>query len=98
MALSETKRMEYEQLYLENKPSLTEKEVRSPDKTVLSVHAGQIPGTERLVLKLTTDKGTDTLSLNPMISYYLMLLLMKGIQKNDWIEVEYKIEGGMTRQ
>ena len=98
MALSETKRMEYERLYLENKPSLNENEVRSPNKTVLSVGAGQIPGTERLVLKLATNKGTETLSLNPMIAYYLMLLLMKGIQKNDWIEIEYQVEGQITRQ
>ena len=98
MALSETKRMEYEKLLFENRPSLPENEVRSPDKTVISFHMGQIYGVESLVLKLVTDKGTETLSLNPMISYYLMLHLMKGIQKNDWIEIEYKIEGGTTQQ
>ena len=98
MALSEAKRMEYEGLYLENKPSLTENEKRSPDKAVISFDIGGVAGAERLVLKLATDKGTEILSLNPMISYYLMLLLMKGIKRNDWVDVEYKIEGGMTRQ
>ena len=98
MALSEIKRMNYERLYLENKPPLPENEVRSPDKTVISFGVGGMAGVESLVLKLVTDKGTETLSLNPMISYYLMLHLMKGIKKNDWIEIEYKLEGGTTQQ
>ncbi len=97
MALSETSRMEYERLYLENKPSLTEKEVRSPDKTVLSVNAGQIHGTERLVLKLATDKGDETLGLNPMIAHYLAMILIKGIKKNEWLDVDLQIEGGPTQ-
>ncbi len=42
MALSETSRMDYERLYLENKPSLTVNERQSPDKTVLSVDVGGI--------------------------------------------------------
>ncbi len=98
MALSENKRMNYERLYLENRPPLPENEVRSPDKTVISFHVGGLVGVERLVLKLVTDKGTETLSLNPIISYYLMVHLMKGIKKNDWMEIDYKIEGGTTRQ
>ncbi len=57
MALSETSRMDYERLLLENKPSLTDNERRSPDKTVLGFDVGGIAGAEKLVLKLVTDKG-----------------------------------------
>ena len=98
MALSEKKRMEYEKLLLENRPPFPENEARSPDKTVISFGVGGLAGVESLVLKLVTDKGTETLSLNPIISYYLMMHLMKGIKKNDWMEIDYKIEGGTTRQ
>ena len=90
--------MEYEKLLLENRPPLPENEVRSPDKTVISFLVGGMAGVENLVLKLVTDKGTETLSLNPMIAYYLMLHLMKAIKKNDWMEIEYKLEGGTTQQ
>ncbi len=92
MALSETSRMAYERLYLENKPSLTVIERQSPDKTVLSVDVGGIAGAERLVLKLATDKGTETLGINPMIAYYLAMLLIKGIQENEWIEINIEFE------
>ncbi len=51
MALSETSRMDYERLLLENKPSLTDNELRSPDKTVLGFDVGWIAGAEKLVLK-----------------------------------------------
>ncbi len=98
MALSETSRMDYERLYLENKPLLTKNERQSPDKTVLSVDVGGVAGAERLVLKLATDKGTETLGLNPMIAYYLALLLIKGIQQNDWIEIHIQTGGHATRQ
>ncbi len=54
MALSETSRMDYERLLLENKPSLTDNELRSPDKTVLGFDVGGIAGAEKLVLKLVT--------------------------------------------
>ncbi len=93
MALSETSRMDYERLYIENKPSLTVNERQSPDKTVLSVVVGGIAGAERLVLKLATDKGTETLGLNPMIAHFLAMLLIKGIQQNDWIEIHTQFEG-----
>ncbi len=92
MALSETSRMDYERLYLENKPSLTVNERQSPDKTVLSVDVGGIAGAERLVLKLATDKGTETLGLNPMIAHFLAMLLIKGIQRNEWIEIHIEFE------
>ncbi len=98
MALSETSRMDYERLYLENKPSLTKNERQSPDKTVLSVDVGGVAGAERLVLKLATDKGTETLGLNPMIAYYLAMLLIKGIQQNKWIEIHLQIGRQATQQ
>ncbi len=92
MALSETKRMNYERVFLENKPVLTANERRSPDKTVLSVDVGGVRGVERLVLKLATDKGTETLGLNPMIAHFLAMLLIKGIQENEWIEINIEFE------
>ncbi len=98
MALSETKRMNYERLYLENRPPLPENEVRSPDKTVISFHVGGLAGVERLVLKLVTDKGTETLSLNPIISLYLAMTLVIGVKKNKWVDVDLQIEGGPTQQ
>ena len=73
MALSESSRMDYERHLLEHKPSITDNEARSPDKTVLGFDVGAVAGAERLVLKLATDKGTETLSLNPMIAHYLAM-------------------------
>ena len=98
MALSEKMRMEYEQLYLENRPPLPENEVLSPDKTVISFGIGGLAGVESLVLKLVTDKGTETLSLNPIISLYLAMILTKGVKKNKWIDVDLQIEGRPTQQ
>ena len=98
MALSETSRMDYERVFLENKPVLTANERRSPDKTVLSVDVGGVRGVERLVLKLATDKGTETLGLNPVTALSLAMLLIKGIQQNDWIEIHTQFEGQATRQ
>ena len=97
MVLSESNRMNYERLYLEEKPSLTENEVRSPDKTVISFKVAGVAGAERLVLKLATDKGDETLGLNPMIAHYLAMLLIKGIKKNEWLDVDLQIEGGPTQ-
>ena len=98
MALSEVNRMKYEQLYLEKKPSLTENEARSPDKSLLSFDAKGFSDVESLVLKLTTDKGTETLSLNPMVAYYLAMILIKGIQQNGWIEIDTQFVGQPTQQ
>ena len=98
MALSETKRMKYERVFLENKPLLTANERQSPDKTVLSVDVGGVHGVESLVVKLATDKGTETLSLNPMAAFSLAILLVKGIQQNEWIDIHLQFEGQATQQ
>ena len=98
MALSETKRMEYEQVCLENKPLLTANERRSPDKTVLSIDVGGVDGTERLVVKLATDKGTEILGLNPAVAHLLAILLIKGIQRNKWYDINLQFEAQPTRQ
>ncbi len=98
MALSESSRMDYERHLLEHKPSITDNEARSPDKTALGFDVGAVAGAERLVLKLATDKGTETLSLNPMIAHYLAMLLIKGIQQNEWLEIHVQYEGQTTLQ
>ncbi len=98
MVLSESNRMNYERLYLEKKPSFTKNEMRSPDKTVISFKVAGVAGAERLVLKLATDKGNETLGLNPVIAHYLALCLLKGIEKNEWLDIHLQIEGGPTLQ
>ncbi len=50
------------------------------------------------LLKLVTDKGTETLGLNPMIAHYLAMLLIKGIQQNEWLEIHVQYEGQITIQ
>ena len=55
MPLPEEKRMEYERVYLENKPKLTSLDLRTPP--ALSFEAGGIEGVESIVVKFQTEGG-----------------------------------------
>ncbi len=92
MPLPEEKRLEYERLYLDNKPQLTGADVRSA-QAVLSFGAGGIKGEESIVVKFQTEEGVQTLALNPVGACHLGLLLLKGVKQNDWFDVDFQSLG-----
>ena len=94
MKLSEAKRMDYEQLFHDNQPEITQSDVRKSDKSVLSFAVGI--SKNRLVIKLATTAGQETLALNPIVAHYLGLLLLKGVKAGDWLGFDVEFLGQHT--
>lgn len=94
MRLSEAKRMEYEQIFYDNQPEITQLDLRKPDKTVLSFAVGL--SSNRLVVKFATTAGQETLSLNPIAAHYLWMNVLKGVKAGGGRDVDVQVSGQPT--